>query len=131
MVAMIAPWVIFGGVLGRKREWRERVCHFSLRAPLSVFSSLLTDAAGKDERLTGDPGGLIGCKENRGSGDVLRLRDAAERRLRFGHLAEIAFLNAGGFKSLGFHHSRIQRIDSNLLRAELLGEGDGDCVYRC
>src|SRR5262245_41815233 len=90
----------------------------------------MTYAAGEDERLTGHPARFIGCEENRGGTDVLRLPNAAERRLGFDHFPEVTFLQAGRFESLCLHHSRIEGVDTNLLWSQFLGQGDGDRIHR-
>ena len=58
---------------------------------------LLPLAAGKDERLAGDPTGVVGGVEHGDPGDVVR---AAERRLRLHRFAEVTCGDARGMKPL-------------------------------
>jgi hypothetical protein len=74
------------------------------------------------EGLTGDPSGISGCKEGRHGGDVLRLADAAQRRLRLDVFAKLALRKAGGMDAFGLNHARADRIDADFARPELLGE---------
>ena len=90
---------------------------------------LLPLAAGKDERLAGDPTRLVGGVEHRDPGDIIRSADAAERRLGLHLSAEVALGDARGVKPLGFHHARVQGIHPDPLRAELFRECDRHGVH--
>src|SRR4051794_31319261 len=98
--------------MNRSSKWSSRSDETGPRV-------LLPLAAGEDERLAGDPTRVVGCVEHSDPGDVVRLTDAAERRLRFHHFAEVAFGDSRGMKPLGFHHARVQGIHPDLFRAEL------------
>ena len=62
----------------------------------------LPQAARDIQRFTGDTTGLGRREEHDRRRDVLRLADAAQRRLRFGLLAEIAFGYSSGMQRLPF-----------------------------
>src|SRR5439155_20176152 len=79
----------------------------------------LTLAAGKNERLACHPTGVVGCKKHSRTRDVLRLGDAAERRLRLDLPAEVALVVAGGAEPFCFDHTGIERIDANFPGSEL------------
>ena len=68
---------------------------------------LLPLAARKNEKLAGDPTGVIGSKEHGRTGDVFGLSDAAQWRLRFNGLAKGALGQAARMESLGFDHARV------------------------
>ena len=69
-----------------------------------------------------------GGEEDRGRSDVLRLADAAERRLRFDLLAEVALGDPGGVHALRLHHAGVDRVDADLARAQLLGQRPRDGI---
>ena len=71
-----------------------------------LINRTLAKAARDVERFAGDPGGVGRRQEHGRRRDVLRLADAAERRLRLDLLAEIALGNAGARGRLRFRSCR-------------------------
>src|SRR6266516_7959273 len=72
--------------------------------------------------LAGDPCGVRRSEEDGGGGDVLRLPDAAQWRLRLDLFAQVAFGDAGGVDSFCLHHAGIDGVDPNAARPEFLGQ---------
>src|SRR5882672_6166871 len=81
-----------------------------------------TKTSGDDQGFARDPGRVGGSEKHGGTGYILWLSDAAQRRLRLNLLSKIAFGNAGGVCALRFHHARIDGVDTNLARPEFLGQ---------
>jgi len=71
---------------------------------------LLALAAGKDERLAGDPTRVVRCEKYSDSGDVFGLGDAAEWRLGFNFFAEVAFGEANGMEPFCFRPSMARSV---------------------
>src|SRR5262249_11970458 len=102
---------------------------YLLRSPVSIRSAIQVmvvpssaTPARDDERFAGDPRCPRGSQEANRRGDVLRLTDAAERRLRFRLPLEVARDNPGGMSPFGLDHARIDGIDTDLARSQLLGK---------
>src|SRR5439155_15220695 len=84
-----------------------------------------TQAARDVERFAGHPR-RIGRRQKHGGGrDVLRLSDAAKRRLRFDLLAEITAGYPGGMHAFGFDHAGVDRVDADVARPQLFGQRPG------
>src|SRR5260221_3147316 len=77
-------------------------------------------AARGEQDLAGHPRRLGGGEEHGHRGDVTRLADAAEGRLRRQLFLEVASWNTLGASALGVDDARIDRVHSNLPRPELL-----------
>src|SRR5476649_679762 len=80
--------------------------------------------------LPRQPARLIAGQEDCDLGDVFRLADAAQRRLGFDTLLEIAADEAGGMGAFAFHHAWIDGIDADLARAQFRGHHQGDGIQR-
>ena len=65
-------------VVGGTFALRACVVNFHTSAEdIDALPALLTLSAGQDQRLAGDPPGVVGRKKHGGAGDVLRLCDSA------------------------------------------------------
>jgi len=80
---------------------------FRVDRPTQALDPLVPLAARKNERLAGDPTGVIGSKEHGRTGDIFGLSDPAQWRLRLNGLAEGALRQAARMESLGFDHARV------------------------
>src|SRR6267378_7369120 len=89
----------------------------------------LTKSARDEQRFTGDPGGIVRSKEDRSGRNIFRLSDATERSLRFKHFPHIAFGVTAGYGSFGYHHARVNGIDADFSRSELLRQRARDCIH--
>src|ERR1044071_1829161 len=78
----------------------------------------------------GQPGGIRRSKEDCGCGDVLGLADSAKRSLGLDLLAHVALSNSCSVNSFSLNHSRIDGINSNSTRPQLLCQCPGYRVNR-
>src|SRR6478735_3996223 len=92
---------------------------FVLRSWVSMGSK---HAAGDEERLAGDPGGIVGSEEDGDGADVIGLADAPQGCGGDDGLVKIGADEAGRMHALGFDHARVERIDADFAGAELLRE---------
>ena len=76
--------------------------------------------------LTVDPVRVVGGKEGSDAPDICGLTDAAEGGALHDGIEE--FWDAEALIALGLDHARVEAVDADPARAELLGEGDGDGV---
>ena len=90
----------------------------------------LAEAAASEDQLAGEPGGILRAQEDRDGGNIAGLTDASERGLGDRSRLEVRADNAGAVRAFGLDHAGIQRVDADLLWAELAGEHAGDGVDR-
>src|SRR5215469_12125757 len=88
----------------------------------------LPQTAGGQQNLTGEPSGGWRGQEHRDWRDVIRLAKAAQRRLRDHLLREVASDYATAMSPLGFHATRIDRVDADFLRAQLFRQDSRYCI---
>jgi hypothetical protein len=102
----------------RKHHFLESTAadRFRLDVGGSLLRAALSKAAGRGEPLAGDPRGIVGGKENRDSGDVVRLPDATERRASDHLLFEFAAHDAGLVSAFGLDAPRSNSVDPNFSR---------------
>src|SRR4029450_11034192 len=90
----------------------------------------LSTAAGPREPLPGDPGGIVGGKEDRDAGDIVGLPDATERRASDHLLFEFAAPDAGLVSAFGLDTPWSNSVDPNFSRPQLRGERMRYCIHR-
>src|SRR5439155_19876577 len=62
--------------------------------------------------------------------DVVGLSNTAERRLRFQHRSELAFVESTRNDPICDYHARIDRVHANFPWAKLLRKRSGDSIHR-
>ena len=97
--------------------------------PFLSVDRLLAISSGDHECFARNPGGVVGCEEDCGTGDVLGLPNPAKRRLRFDLLAHVTFRDTGRMGSFRFHHSGPDGVDANSARAEFRRQRTRDRVH--
>src|SRR5271170_5940107 len=90
----------------------------------------LAEAAGGEQPLAGEPGGIVRGQEDGYGSDVAGLADASERSLYDSALLKFRANEAGGVRAFGFDHSRVDAVDADLPGSEFAGEDAGDGVNR-
>src|SRR5438105_4150931 len=90
----------------------------------------LAKATGSEKLLAGEPGGVFRRQKDRDGGNIAGLTDASEWGLGDRSRLEVRADNARAMRAFGLDHAGIQRVDADLLRAELAGEHAGDSVDR-
>ena len=83
-------------------------------------TELQPSAARGLDGLAGEPCGVIGGEERGHGGDVVRLADAAERRICGSFLLEVAAHDAGSMSAFRLNHSGVKGVDADLARAQFL-----------
>src|SRR2546430_413849 len=100
----------------------------SMRSAIQLMASSSAQSARDDQRLARDPRRIVRGQEDGGGGNVPRLADAAQRRLRDGLALEVAGDNPGAMGALGLYHARIDGVDPDFARPQLLGERPRDRI---
>ncbi len=91
-----------------------RVNRSGSRISPSPLSSAQT--AADEQRFASDPGGLRGGQEDGGRRDIVRLTDAAERRLRLDLFPKLAGGEPGGMQAFRLYHPGVDRIHADVAR---------------
>src|SRR6185295_8960018 len=94
------------------------------------LGAVLAKATGRGEPLAGDPSGIVGGKEDRDAGDVVRLPDATEGRASNHLLFVFAARDAGLVSAFSLDTPRSNSVDPNFSRPQLRGERMRDCIHR-
>src|SRR5204862_1467211 len=97
-------------------------------AALASPSQLSAIPARRDDGLARDPAGIVRSQEHRQRRDVLGLAESTERSRRDHLLLPIAADDADLARAFGVDAARIDRVDADLARAELLREHARDRV---
>src|SRR6476619_3904237 len=88
----------------------------------------LAKTAARQNLLAGKPCGVVRSKEYRDRGDFTSLADASKRGLGDRSRFKVGTDDAGTVRSFGLDHAWIQRVDTDLFRAEFTREHTGDGV---
>ena len=84
---------------------------------------LSTEPSSGDKSFARNPPGIFGCQERCHRRHVLRLADAAQRRLRFNTFLKVATKESSTMRAFGFNHAGIDGIHPHIFWPQFLCKG--------
>lgn len=88
------------------------------------------EAAASAHQFAGEPLGIVGSQERGDTGDIVHLTEAAQWGLGDDAFLEVRADETRGLYAFGLNHARVDGVDADLLRAQLLRQHARDRINR-